>query len=124
MSLDLDKINGLLNIVKEAAGHPTKLAALGALAMKELEGHNAEAKKAHDEIAKAQNAEAAKKRQAELDKQAKALAEEQRKAHLTSQPQEVKKPLPVARAADEFEPEPDTTEPVSRRNVTEEVTNG
>lgn len=47
MSLDLDTINGLLNIVKEAAGHPTKLSALGALAMKELEGHNAEAKKAH-----------------------------------------------------------------------------
>lgn len=124
MSLDIDRINGLLNIVKEASGHPSKLSGLVAMAMKELEGHNAEAKKAHDEIVKTENAEVAKKRQAELDKQAKALAEEQHKAHLTSQPQEVKKPLPVARAADEFEPEPDTTEPVSRRNVTEEVTNG
>lgn len=123
MSLDLNKINGLLNIVKEAAGHPTKLSALGALAMKELEGHNAEAKKAHDEIIKAENEEAAKKRQAGLDKQQKAQAEEQRKAHLTSQSQEAEKPKPVARPAAEFKPEPDDgkTDPVGRRKVSEEV---
>lgn len=121
MSLDLDTINGLLNIVKEAAGHPTKLSALGALAMKELEGHNAEAKKAHDEIIKAENEEAVKKRQADLEAQAKAVKEEERKAHLTNQPQEPARP--VARPAAEFKPEPDDgkTDPVGRRKVSEEV---
>jgi hypothetical protein len=77
MALDLDKINGLLNIVKEAAGHPTKLAALGTLAMKELEGHNADAKKAHDEIIKAENEEAAAKQKALDDAEAKRLANEE-----------------------------------------------
>jgi hypothetical protein len=130
MSMPVDRINALLNIVKEASGHPTKLSGLVAMAMKELEGHTTDAKKEHDEIIAKEAAEAARKRQAELDKQAKAMREEEGKAKLTSQPQEVKPPAPVARPATDFKPaeEPDDTYTdtgeVKRRDVSEEVANG
>lgn len=132
MSLDLDRINGLLSIVKEASGHPNKLSGLVAMAMKELEGHAAEAKKAHDKILADEAAEVAKKRQADLDKQAAQAAKDNKSAELTLKPQEPSKP--IARPATEFKPEPKeepeadeystTAEPVQRRNVTEEVANG
>ncbi len=127
MSLDLDKINGLLKIVKEAAGHPTKLKSLGALAMRELEAHDAEAKKEHDELLKKDATEAAKAK-ADADAKAKKLAEADAKsAELTSRPQEPKRPTPVVRPTAEFEQkeEPtETTESVRRREVPEEVNHG
>jgi hypothetical protein len=150
--MDIDKINGLLNIVKEAAGHPTKLAALGVMAMKELEGHAKDAKIAHDKILADEAKEAAAKRQDELNKQQKDAKNDERSARLTSQPAPVTKPTPaqeqeqrdksmkvgalkpepVARPATDFDPGPDqqaddyteTDTPVQRRNVTEEVANG
>ncbi len=60
MSMDIDRVNGLLSIVKEASGHPTKLSGLVAEAMRELEGHSAEAKKEHDKFQADVTAKAAK----------------------------------------------------------------
>ncbi len=99
MSLDLDKINGLLKIVKEAAGHPTKLKSLGALAMRELEAHDAEAKKEHDELLKKDAAEAAKAK-ADADAKAKKLAEADAKStELTSRPQPTAQQMQAERDA-------------------------
>lgn len=107
MSLDIDRINGLLSIVKEAAQHPTQLASLGTLAMKELRDHNAEAKKEHDTFLAEQAKEAAAKK-TEADLKAKKLADEElEKAELTGKPQEVKAPEP--------------NRPVARRAVPDEV---
>jgi hypothetical protein len=119
MSLDIDRINGLLTIVKEAAGHPTKLRSLGALAMRKLEGRDADAKKEHDELLKKDAADAAKAK-ADADAKAKRIVEEDaKKNELTSRPQ-VKAVVPkVAPVAEESE-----AEPVKRREVPEEVTNG
>jgi hypothetical protein len=132
MSLAIDEINGLLNIVKEAAGHPQKLGSLGALAMKALESHNAAAKKEHDKILADEAKQVAAKRQDELNKQAAQAVKDNKSAELTLKPQEP--PKPIARPATEFKPEhkeepeaddySSTAEPVQRRNVTEEVANG
>ncbi len=124
MSLDIDKINGLLKIVKEAAGHPTKLRSLGALAMRELEAHDAEAKKEHDGLLAKDAAEAARVK-ADATAKAKKLADEEaKKAELTSKPQVPVRPsVPAARADDEFEPETDD-QPIRRREVPEEVNHG
>jgi len=112
MSIDINRVFGLLSVVKEAAGHPTKLKSLGALAMRELEGLDADAKKEHDELLKKDAAEAAKAK-ADAAAKAKKLAEDDEKsAKLTS------RPVPVVKPA---EPEPD--EPVKRREVPEEATN-
>ena len=86
MSLDIDRINGLLNIVKEAAGHPAKLSGLVAMAMKELEGHSNDAKKEHDKIIADENKEIAAKRQDELNKQAAQAAKDAKSAELTLRP--------------------------------------
>ena len=86
MSLDIDRINGLLNIVKEASGHPSKLSGLVAMAMKELEGHSNDAKKEHDKIIADENKEIAAKRQDELNKQAAQAAKDAKSAELTLRP--------------------------------------
>jgi hypothetical protein len=133
--MDWNNIAGLLHIVEKSNLHP-KLASLGQLAMKELEGHAADAKKAHDEIIADENKKIAAKRQDELKKQQTEARKDEHSAKLTSQPQEVKKPeppKPIARPAEDFvrqpaeseEPEadtyPPTTEPVRRRDVPAEV---
>src|ERR1700693_4570248 len=78
MSLDVDRIRVLLELVKEAAGHPTKLKAIGALAMRELEAKDAEAKKEHDELLKKDAAEAAAAK-AKADAEAKKIVEAEAK---------------------------------------------
>lgn len=85
MSLDIDRINGLLSIVKEASGHPAKLSGLVAMAMKELEGHSAEAKKEHDKILADEAKALAAAKASDADKAKRLADEEARKAHLTSQ---------------------------------------
>jgi colicin import membrane protein len=79
MALDVDRIRVLLEIVKEAAGHPTKLKSVGALAMRELEAKDAEAKKEHDELLKKDAAEAAAAK-AKADAEAKKIVEAEAKA--------------------------------------------
>ncbi len=123
MSMDIDRVNGLLSIVKEASGHPTKLSGLVAEAMRELEGHSAEAKKEHDKF-QTEKAWQAEKAKAEAAEKAKKLAEEDAKsAALTSKPQAPVRPTPVVRPASEFKPEPEP-ESVKRREIPEEATNG
>src|ERR1700693_6065959 len=78
MSLDVDRIRVLLELVKEAAGHPTKLKAIGALAMRELEAKDAEAKKEHDELLKKDAADAAAAK-AKADAEAKKIVEAEAK---------------------------------------------
>lgn len=121
MSLDLDRVNGLLNLVKEAAQHPAQLAPLGQLAMRELQGHAAEAKKEHDKILVEEAAKAAEVKAA-ADVKAKEIADKDAKsAALTS------KPIPVARPAEGFvrQPaEPTEGETVRRRDVPQEEAHG
>lgn len=80
MSIDLDRVLALLRVVKEAAQHPAKLAPLGQLAMKELEGHSAEAKEEHDAIVKKEKEEADAKQLEEFNKRQAAIAKEKEEA--------------------------------------------
>ena len=130
MSLDIDRINGLLNIVKEAAQHSTKLRGLVAMATRELEGQSADALKEHEKLLADEAAEVAAKKQDALKKQQAQAAADIKSAELTSKPQEVKRPEPVARPASDFKPETsdddytDVASPVRRREVPEEATHG
>ena len=109
MSLDIERINGLLSIVKEASGHPAKLGGLVAMAMKELEGHSNNAKIEHDKIIAQEQKDAAAKKADEAAKAKKLAEEEAKKAELTS------RPAPKARPAVELPDEPEPETEVKRR---------
>ena len=80
MSLDLDRVYKLLKIAEASVLHP-KLASLSAIAARELEQHNADAKKENDELlAKEEKERVAAK--AKADEEAKKQAEGEAKAQV------------------------------------------
>jgi hypothetical protein len=90
--MDINRVAALLHIVKEAAGHPAQLGALGGLAMKELLEHNRDAKVEHDKYLAEQAKAAAAKKLDEAVKAKKIAEDEAKKAELTNKPQQP--PLP------------------------------
>ena len=115
MSLDIERINGLLSIVKEASGHPAKLGGLVAMAMKELEGHSNDAKIEHDKIIAQEQKDAAAKKADEAAKAKKLAEEDAKKAELTSRPVPKPTSVPTARPAVELPDEPEPETEVKRR---------
>jgi hypothetical protein len=95
MSLDLNRVAGLLHIIEKAAGHPGKYTGLTAMAQRDLASLEVDAKKEHEELS-AKEAKAEEEAKAKVMAKFKADAEAEDKKRMAEQPR--------ARPASDFEP--------------------